>query len=299
MDSVEKYTVWSIDDGARDAVSIKLITTPEQQVELLKGKGVTFERCAEGRALDILTSGETYLHLSAYRVLFQRHEDGPHAGKFVNLDFGDLLDVSCFDDALRETFRLLAKDVERTIRARLVSEAAGRGEDGYGIVADFASSLPRRFREGLRRELISRSQADEYAGSLIDHYRDAMPVWVLLEVVPFGTLLAFYLFCVERWDEESRREIHYALKNVKAIRNCASHAGCLCNGFLHDTLAGDNAAPAALDAVAGLRPLMDEAMWRYGTQNPSCRILCFSRGFLMRRSTDVMMCTDAKTFEVL
>lgn len=321
MDSVEKHTVWSIDDGARDAVSIKLITTPEQQVELLKGKGVTFERCAEDRALDILTSGETYLHLSAYRVLFQRHEDGPHAGKFVNLDFGDLLDVSCLDDALRETFRLLAKDVERTIRARLVSEAAGRGEDGYGIVADFASSLPRRFREGLRRELISRSQADEYAGSLIDHYRDAMPVWVLLEVVPFGTLLAFYLFCVERWDEESRREIHYALKDVKAVRNCASHAGCLCNGFLpdretrhatsgvvfewlnahgirnskgrraklrnrrtqqlvttvalHDTLADDNAAPAALDAVAGLRPLMEEAMSRYGTQNPLVSHLVF------------------------
>lgn len=120
MDSVEKYTVWSMDDGVRDAVSIKLITTPEQQIELLKGKGVTFERCAEDRALDILTGGETYLHLSAYRALFQRHEDGPDVGKFVNLDFGDLLDVSCFDDAFRETFRLLAKDVERTTRARLV-----------------------------------------------------------------------------------------------------------------------------------------------------------------------------------
>ena len=117
MDSVEKYTVWSMDDGVRDAVSIKLITTLEQQIELLKGKGVTFERCAEDCALDILTSGETYLHLSAYRVLFQRHEDGPDVGKFVNLDFGDLLDVSCFDDAFRETFRLLAKNLRGFVRA--------------------------------------------------------------------------------------------------------------------------------------------------------------------------------------
>ena len=117
MDSVEKYAVWSMDDGVRDAVSIKLITTPEQQIELLKGKGVTFERCAEDRALDILTSGETYLHLFAYRVLFQRHEDGPDVGKFVNLDFGDLLDVSCFYDAFRETFRLLAKNLRGFVRA--------------------------------------------------------------------------------------------------------------------------------------------------------------------------------------
>lgn len=80
MDSVEKYTVWSIDDGARDAVSIKLITTPEQQVEPLKGKGVTLERCAEGRALDILTSGETYLHLSAYWVLSSAMRTAPMLG---------------------------------------------------------------------------------------------------------------------------------------------------------------------------------------------------------------------------
>ena len=86
----------------------------------------------------------------------------------MSLDFGDLLDVNSLDDVLRETFRLMAKDVERAVRAWLVSEAAGRGEDGYGIVADFVSSLPRGFREGLRRDLVSRSQADEYAGSLID-----------------------------------------------------------------------------------------------------------------------------------
>ena len=80
------------------------------------------------------------------------------------------------------------------------------------------------------RVLVSRSRVDEYAGSLIDHYRDAVPVWVLLEVVPFGTMLAFYLFCVECW--EGGREIHYSLKDEKAVRNCESHAGCLCNGFV-------------------------------------------------------------------
>lgn len=268
-----------------------------------------------------MTSAETYLHLSAYRVLFQRHEDGPDSGKFVSLDFGDLLDVSSLDDALREAFRLMAKDIERAVRAWLMSETANRGEDGYRIVADFASSLPRGFQEGLRRDLISRSRSDEYAGPLIDHYRNAMPVWVLLEVVPFGTLLAFYLFCVERWDEAGRREIHYALKDVKAVRNCASHAGCLCNGFvperetrhatsgvvldwlnvhgvrnskgrrarlrnrrtqqlvttvaLHDILAGGHAAPATLDALLDLRPLMDDAIARYRTQNPLVSHLAF------------------------
>lgn len=45
-----------MDDGVHDALSLKPITTPEQQIDLLKGKGITFERCTEERALEILSS---------------------------------------------------------------------------------------------------------------------------------------------------------------------------------------------------------------------------------------------------
>lgn len=198
---------------------------------MLKAKGVTFVRCSEERALEILTEHETYLHLAAYRVLFQRHTDGPDAGKFVSLDFGDLLDVCALDDQIREAFRLMAKDIERVVKTWLVTEASLRGEDGYGIVADFVDSLTDGYRSNLKHDLSLRSRSDEYVGALIGHYRDKMPVWVLLEVIPFGTMLTFYLRCIDRWGEEGRREVHYALKDVKAIRNCASHSGCLCNGF--------------------------------------------------------------------
>ena len=148
-------------------------------------------------ALEIISSANAYLRLFAYRVLFQRHENGADAGKFVSRDFGDLLDVSSLDEVLRDAFCLMAKDVERAVGAWLVSEAGGRGEDGYGIVADFVSSPLHGFRDGLGRALVSRSRVDEYAEPPIDHYRDAIPVWVSLEVEPFGTMLAFYLFCVE------------------------------------------------------------------------------------------------------
>lgn len=233
MDSEKTtYTVWGIGEGVHETDAVKPITTPAEQIELLKAKGVTFERCDEERALEILSGHETYLHLTAYRVLFQRHADGTDEGKFVSLDFGDLLDVCALDDTLREAFRLMAKDIERVVKTWLVTKASLRGEDGYGIVADFVESLPPSLKGSLRRELDGRAKGDVYAGSLIDHYRDAMPAWVLLEVVPFGTLLAFYLFCVDRWGEACRREFHYALKDVKAVRNCASHGGCLLNGLV-------------------------------------------------------------------
>lgn len=77
MDDAKEHTVWSMDNGAHDVLSLKPIATPEQQIELLRSKGVAFERCAEERALEILSSAEAYLHLSAYRVLFQRHGPAP------------------------------------------------------------------------------------------------------------------------------------------------------------------------------------------------------------------------------
>lgn len=52
-----------------------------------------------------------------------------------------------------------------------------------------------------------------------------MPICVLLEVVPFGTLFVF-LFCVERRNETGRREIRCALQDVRAVRSCASHNLC-------------------------------------------------------------------------
>ncbi len=65
--------------------------------------------------------------------------------------------LSKFGGIHRTIWNVKLWDVERAVRAWLVSDAAKRGEDGYGIVADFVSFLPRGFREGLRRDLVSRS----------------------------------------------------------------------------------------------------------------------------------------------
>ena len=53
-----------------------------------------------------------------------------------------------------------------------------------------------RGREGERH--------DAYAGDLIAHHIDDMPIWVFLEVIDFGTLVDFYLFCATRWKTARR-----------------------------------------------------------------------------------------------
>ena len=75
-----------------------------------------------------------------------------------------------------------------------------------------------RGREGERH--------DAYAGDLIAHHIDDMPIWVFLEVIDFGTLVDFYLFCATRWENSETLQEHYVLKSVKALRDATSHSLC-------------------------------------------------------------------------
>ena len=61
------YTAWGIDNGIHETRGIKPMLTPEEQVELLKTKGVTFARCTETEATSALTERGTFLHIASYR----------------------------------------------------------------------------------------------------------------------------------------------------------------------------------------------------------------------------------------
>lgn len=230
------YTAWGLDEGVHEAQGLKPMLTPKEQVELLKAKGVTFERCGEEQAIEALTERDSFLHIASYRKLFPKHEDGPDEGKYIGLDFADLIDLDELDGAIRSTFLSLANDIERISKAQLLGRIAQQEcEDGYSIIARFMESQDAGYRKAIRRDLERRrdtdGSGDTYSGGLISRYENGMPVWVFLEVEPFGTQLAFMLFCARQWGDDSLRDRHYELTYVKAVRNCCSHLSCIVNGF--------------------------------------------------------------------
>lgn len=87
----ETCVAWGLDGGVHEARNLKPMLTPEEQVELLKAKGVTFECCDERAAIEALTRKNTFMHLAACRRLFHKHREGPKKGKYIKLDFADLL----------------------------------------------------------------------------------------------------------------------------------------------------------------------------------------------------------------
>lgn len=230
------YITWSIDGNIAPDKNLKPMLNPKEQVALLKTNGITFKDYDEQTAIEILAHKNTFLHIAAFRKMFQKYESGDKIGCYVNLDFSDLLYLNEVDEKLRQSFQVLAGHVESTAKTQLIAKISdNENENGYNIVADFMKAQSKAYRESIERNLKTRAasseRADVYVGSLIEHYRSAMPVWVLLEVVPFGTLLAFMLFCAKRWNDKELQVLHYALTDVKAVRNCCSHGSCIINGF--------------------------------------------------------------------
>ncbi len=235
MENEIGYPAWSIDGKTEGIFGTKPMLTIDEQIAKLESKGITFKRCSKTEATKLLAHNESYLHVTAYSKLFQRYENGQNAGKYVALDFADLINLNDLDEALRNVFRRLAQDVERMTKAKLLSSAIyAEGNNGYTIVRDFLEAMPTEYRTSVKQSLGRRSDAaaDPYSGALIEHYKDAMPLWVFVEVISFGTLLALYLFCATRWNDKTMRQDHYALKFVKSIRNCTMHGVCIINGLV-------------------------------------------------------------------
>jgi abortive infection bacteriophage resistance protein len=199
----------------------------------MRSRGIRFDLCNEKDALDYLLNKENYFRVAAYRKLFAVRQGGDHDGEYADLDFAYLIDLSHIDKVLSRTVLPMTLDIENAAKMKIVSRVSEEAsEDGYSIVTDFIGQMNETAQKGFRRVLRIREH-DEYCGALIRKYYDNMPVWVLLEVGSFGTLVDLYRFCAQRWNDQQMKDEHYRLKQVKAIRNSTAHSSCIINGFEH------------------------------------------------------------------
>jgi len=207
---------------------------PHDQIRHLISKGVKFELMSEGEAEQYLELNNNYFRLRSYRTGFPKVEEGPREGQYANLDFKMLVDLSIVDMLLRYEMLPLTLDVEHFMKVELLRVIDGHDEDGYCIVQDFFSANDRKNDNGdvsntVKNE-IDRGRSSAYVSGLLDRYPyDAIPVWVLLELVSFGTFIYFFKFCAERYNDGDMFERYYQLQSVKSLRNACAHNNCILN----------------------------------------------------------------------
>lgn len=234
---------------------IKRKLTVEEQIAHMKHKGVQFRIMDEAAARDYLHYNSNYFKLAAYRKNYEKHPGGAHQGEYVRLDFAYLVDLATIDMELRYQIVQMALDIEHHAKIQLLRLVDNSAEDGYRIIADFIAQLSAGQRRILNDEL-QRNRANTYCGALIQKYEPNYPIWVFVELIPFGRLISLYKFCAERFGDETMLRTYYLLRDCRELRNASAHSNCILNDLHTGTSKPYRNAELtkAINAIAGIPP---------------------------------------------
>ena len=211
-----------------DRMSGGKFLTPEEQIEHLKNKGITFAHYPESDAKHFLEEHTYLTKISAYRKNYSKHPAGEKAGQYINLDFGYLVELSTIDMHLRYLIITLCLNIEHALKISLLNAALDSpDEDGYSIVQHFLNRTP-SFKETTERKM-----QQSYCRDLYFNNESNLNMWVLFEVLSFGDLIRFYKFYYEVHSDQVPPIDKRLLENVRNLRNACAHSNCLIADLNH------------------------------------------------------------------
>ncbi len=196
-------------------MEVKTILEPKQLIQKLKSKGVAFERCTEEEAMEFLNYHNYYVKLTAYRSNFHKHNK-----KYVGLDFVALKDLSTIDMHLKQSILKSSLSIEHSLKVNLLRDVQERRIDPFQLTADYLSEYGR-----IKDEILERRKKSYVKDLLLKYEHPDYPIWVFLEVIPFGEFVNFYRYYCQKYAcGPLQYEILYS---VKDIRNAAAHNNCV------------------------------------------------------------------------
>ena len=84
-----------------DDVSLRPMMKISEMVPYLKEKNIKFKDCSEEDAEVYLREHNNYYNVTAYKNNFQKYQCGKFKGKYIDLDFAYLKDLSIIDYKMR------------------------------------------------------------------------------------------------------------------------------------------------------------------------------------------------------
>ena len=200
----------------------------DEQIQHLKDKGILFNIMDEDSAKQYLKYNNNYYKLTTFRKNYDKHPGGENEGKYINLEFAYLVDMSIIDMRLRYRIVEMALDIEHHTKLQLLRKIDEYDEDGYQIVRDYINSLDDSHKNNFESE-INRNRRGIYCRDIIEKYEGNYPVWAFIEIISFGKLVGFYHYCANRFSDKEMKYDYYGLLTCKKIRNASAHSNCILN----------------------------------------------------------------------
>lgn len=214
---------------------------PKQLVDRMeKEKGITFNTYSKDAAVDYLTNKNNYLRTASYRKNYKKHSKGKNRDKYINLDFGYLVELSTIDTETRYIINEMCLDIEHFLKLSILNEVDNNPNvDAYDIVKSFLSSNQKiiknisflansPFVSDLVHKYFTVAQTATPRGIIINEITDYSdcPIWVLLELLTFGDFIKFYDYYYNNYPSKNMVQISI-LNVVKSLRNGTSHNNCI------------------------------------------------------------------------
>lgn len=200
--------------------------TVDEQIADLKSKGVKFEVKTEDEARIFLRYNNYYFKLKSYAKNYEQYQKPELRGRYINLDFAYLVELSKLDMHFRKLIVKMCLDIEHFLKVRLMYDISNNPEeDGYNIVSSFLDGhydiLANMYRD-----------ADKSAsGDLVQKIHDnenEIPIWKIVETLSFGKFIELYNLYYGTYGGKNYCSF---LGSIKFLRNAAAHNTCLLNSI--------------------------------------------------------------------
>lgn len=203
--------------------------------EMKDSRGISFNYFNESDAVNYLTNVNNYLRTAAYRKNYPKYNNGRHSGKYINLDFAYLVELSIIDMHYRFLVQKMCSDIEHSICVQLISDIEKDIEcNGYDIVKQYLDENQKELKKivatinsphtgDLLKKYFTVRLNDNNKHEIVNY--EECPVWVLMELLNFGSIINFYLYYSEY---RNKPHIKLELLNlVRSLRNAAAHNNCI------------------------------------------------------------------------
>lgn len=207
---------------------LKLMLNTTDMIPYLKSKNIKFKNCSEKDALIHLKNNNNYYNIVLYKNNFSKYN-----GKYIDLDFAYLKDLSIIDTRVRRILYEMILDIEHYLKIRILNTIENIPlENGYKIVnlyleKDFNDKkYPKRLHNSFKKKKRCEYHKDILMKYNLNSQIKNMPIWEFFKVITFGELIHFFSFFTNYYNLKDNKYI-FILKEINQLRNAVAHNLCI------------------------------------------------------------------------
>ena len=196
----------------------KKLTVPEIISYCKETLGITFNLKSEEEASVFLAKHNYFFRLKQYADFGEKTK----SGKFTNVDFGQMVELSTVDMFLRKLILKMTLDFEHYLKVKIINDSQENpADDGYAVVESFLEThnRVRHFIENLN------NSSNFYNRQVFDKYKEKTSVWSIVEMLGFSDFIDFYAHYYQYFHQKCEYTPHF--DSVRRLRNAAAHNTCM------------------------------------------------------------------------